>query len=139
MVDPCQKHLECFNGCKHLSATDLAQTRNNLVQLESRFETAVRTLEARKVSVLTGRQAQLPASFADGEAGSSALQASVLPLEKRVSTGVGLDNQLHHAQVRLAAVRKLLETRPGELVFPDGVDLSHDPARAKGMVLDDIQ
>lgn len=131
MVDPCQKHLECFNGCKHLSATDLAQTRNNLVQLEARFETAVRTIEARKSNILVGKQLRLPKPPASGEAGSSALQASALPLEKRISTGVGLDNQLHHAQVRLAAVRKLLETRPGELVFPDGVDLSHDLTTAK--------
>lgn len=139
MVDPCKKHLECFNGCKHLSATDLAQTRNNLVQLETRFDTAVRTIEARKANLLAGRQTQLPAPSAAGEGSPSALQATAWPLEKRISTGVGLDNQLHHAQVRLAAVRKLLETRPGELVFPNGVDLSHDPAKAKGMVLDDVQ
>ena len=138
MVDPCQKHLECFNGCKHLSATDLAQTRNNLVLLEARFDTAVRTIEARKANILVGRQAKLPASSA-GEAVPNALQAVTRLLEKRISTGVGLDNQLHHAQVRLAAVRKLLETAPGELVFPDGVDLSHDSAKSKGMVLDDVQ
>jgi hypothetical protein len=139
MVDPCQKHLECFNGCKHLSATDLGQTRNNLVQLEARFKTAVRTIEARKSNILAAKQLQLPKPPASGEVGSSALQASALPLEKRISSGIGLDNQLHHAQVRLAAVRKLLETRPGELVFPDGVDLSHDPTKAKEMTLDDIR
>lgn len=139
MVDPCQKHLECFNGCKHLSATDLAQARNNLVQLESRFETAIKTIEARKDTLLTGTQVKLPTSSDDGEAGQNALQAAPRPLEKRISTGVGLDNQLHHAQVRLKAVRKLLETPPGELVFPDGVDLSHDSAKSKGMVLDDVQ
>lgn len=139
MVDPCQKHLECFNGCKHLSATDLVQTRNNLVQLEARFEAAVRTIEARKANILADKQVQLPASSADGESNPSAMQVAARPLERRISTGVGLDNQLHHAQVRLAAVRKLLETPSGELVFPDGVDLSHDPVKAKGMMLDDVQ
>jgi len=48
MVDPCQKHLECFTGCKHLSATDLAQTRHNLVQLETRFAFAIKVIEERK-------------------------------------------------------------------------------------------
>ncbi len=99
----------------------------------------LRTIEARKANLLAGRQSLLPVPSPVGEGNSSELQAAARPLEKRISAGVGLDNQLHHAQVRLAAVRKLLETRPGELVFPDGVGLSHDPAKAKGMVLDDVQ
>ncbi|UOB51079.1 hypothetical protein [Acinetobacter junii] len=33
-VDPCPKHLQCFSGCKHLSATNLPEQRNNLEKLK---------------------------------------------------------------------------------------------------------
>ena len=29
-VDPCPKHLECFSGCRHLSATNLPENRRHL-------------------------------------------------------------------------------------------------------------
>jgi len=137
-VDPCPKHLECFTGCKHLSATDLSQTRHNLIQLEARFEVAVQSIEARRSRILGGRSpAQLEIESVPCEA-PSGLQVAARSLEIRSPGGIGLENQLSHAKVRLAGVRKLLETRPGELVFPDGPDLSYDPPKARGMVLDDI-
>jgi len=137
-VDPCPKHLECFTGCKHLSATDLSQTRHNLVQLEARFEVAVQSIEARKSRILDGGSpAQLDTQSVTYEA-PSGLQVAARSLEIRAPGSIGLENQLSHAKVRLAGVRKLLEARPGELVFPDGPDLSYDPAKARGMVLDDI-
>jgi hypothetical protein len=59
-------------------------------------------------------------------------------IQRRTATSVGLDNQLAHAQKRLEGVKKLLATAPGQLVFPDGLDLSHDPAMPKGRVLDEL-
>jgi hypothetical protein len=57
-VDPCPKHLECFSGCRHLSATDLPENRRNLVQLELLLKRAVETIEARS-STSVGRTNQL--------------------------------------------------------------------------------
>lgn len=51
-------------------------------------------------------------------------------IRSRPSTSIGWKNQLHHAEVRLTGVQKLLETPPGERVFPDGVDLSTVPKRS---------
>jgi hypothetical protein len=137
MVDPCRKHLECFTGCKHLSATDLAQNRHNLVQLESRFELAIKLIEERKSQSLgNGNQKLLEAETASADGSSGALQAATKSIQSRISGSIGLDNQLAHAKVRLEGVRKLLETAPGQLVFPDGRDLSRDPAKPKGRVLD---
>ncbi|CAE6805762.1 hypothetical protein LMG22931_05623 [Paraburkholderia nemoris] len=97
-VDPCPKHLECFSDCRHLSATDLPENRQNLIRLEGKFKVAVETIKARP------------------------------------STSIGWKNQLDHAQKRLAGVRKLLTTPPGERPFPDGPDLSQPRERG---VLDD--
>lgn len=36
-VDPCPKHLECFNGCIHLARTDVAEEHANLVRLRDRM------------------------------------------------------------------------------------------------------
>jgi len=137
MVDPCQKHLECFTGCKHLSATDLAQTRHNLVQLETRFALAIKVIEERKSQSLgNGNPKLLEAEPASSEGVPGTMQASQQTIQRRISGSVGLDNQLAHAKVRLEGVRKLLETPPGQLVFPDGADLSRDPAEPERRVLD---
>lgn len=45
-VDPCPKHLECFNGCRHLTATSLPEHRESLNQLQTQLETAVQKAEA---------------------------------------------------------------------------------------------
>lgn len=136
MVDPCPKHLECFTGCKHLSSTDLSENRQNLVQLEARLETAVHAIEARKLPT-AGQEAALQFE-AGGDSGTHELQVAMQPIEKRCTSSIGLDNQLAHAKTRLAGVRKLLATPPGQLVFPDGADLSHDTAKPKGRVLDEF-
>lgn len=46
-VDPCPKHLECFSGCRHLSATDLPENRQNLIRLEEKLKGAIETIRAR--------------------------------------------------------------------------------------------
>lgn len=46
-VDPCPKHLECFSGCRHLSATDLPENRHNLNRLEEKFKSAIEIIRAR--------------------------------------------------------------------------------------------
>ncbi|MFV8603749.1 hypothetical protein ACNRDG_05430 [Ralstonia pseudosolanacearum] len=45
-VDPCPKHLECFADCRHLSATELPEHRQNLVRLEGKFKLALKTIRA---------------------------------------------------------------------------------------------
>jgi hypothetical protein len=97
-VDPCPKHLECFADCRHLSATDLPENRQNLIRLEGKFKLALESIKARP------------------------------------STSIGWQNQLDHAEKRLAGVQKLLAIPAGEHPFPDGVDLSLPRQRG---VLDD--
>lgn len=46
-VDPCPRHLECFADCRHLSATNLPENRQNLIQLEGKFKLALETIKAR--------------------------------------------------------------------------------------------
>lgn len=46
-VDPCPKHLECFAGCRHLSATNLPENRHNLVVLERRLDNSIKDIESR--------------------------------------------------------------------------------------------
>jgi hypothetical protein len=135
LVDPCSKHLECFTGCRHLSATDLTETRKNLVQLEANLNTAVNVLEQRRQRVPGGP----PALGAGSSAKDGAIEpAATRAIEKRLTSGIGVNNQLSHAKVRLDAVRKLLATPPGEQVFPAGPDLSVPSNKAIGRVLDDI-
>jgi len=132
MVDPCPTHLECFNGCRHLTATGLTENRTNLVQLEARLQVAVDAIQARK-GITGGAVASLPETAQD-QANSVQLPAAAA-IQRRVTT-IGLDNQLAHATTRLANVRKLLAAEPGQVVFPDGPDLSK--GSAQGTVLDDI-
>ncbi|MDA3875532.1 MAG: hypothetical protein PF483_00430 [Halothiobacillus sp.] len=57
-VDPCPKHLECFSGCRHLSATNLPENRSHLRTLELKLVAAVETAEA-KPSKSIGRTNQI--------------------------------------------------------------------------------
>jgi hypothetical protein len=57
-VDPCPKHLECFSGCRHLSATDLPENRHNLIRLEGKLKSAIETIKTRP-STSIGWQNQL--------------------------------------------------------------------------------
>ncbi|WP_234934391.1 hypothetical protein [Xanthomonas euvesicatoria] len=57
-VDPCPKHLECFSGCRHLSATNLPENRRHLQTLELKLAAAVETAEA-KPSKSIGRTNQI--------------------------------------------------------------------------------
>ena len=132
MVDPCPTHVECFNGCRHLTSSGLTENHDNLVQLETRFQVAVDAIQARKQSIAGGTTLNLPATT-QGQPGS--MQVSTASIQKRI-TSIGLDNQLTHAMTRLTNVRKLLASEPGQVVFPDGPDLSK--GSRKGTVLDDI-
>jgi hypothetical protein len=51
-VDPCPKHLECFTGCRHLSASDLPEVRDNLVRLENKMAAAHAAAQARPPSTI---------------------------------------------------------------------------------------
>lgn len=57
-VDPCPKHLECFAGCRHLTATDMPKQRQHLIQLEGRFKNAMEAIAARPANTI-GRDNQL--------------------------------------------------------------------------------
>ena len=57
-VDPCPKNLECFSGCRHLTATDLPENRRNLEKLEQKLNAALLDIESRPKSTI-GRENQL--------------------------------------------------------------------------------
>ncbi|MGJ7499415.1 hypothetical protein ACSFBF_03560 [Variovorax sp. ZT5P49] len=57
-VDPCPKHLECFAGCRHLSATNLTENRRHLVELRGRLKSAVEAASERPPSSI-GRTNQI--------------------------------------------------------------------------------
>ena len=57
-VDPCPKHLECFSGCRHLSATNLPENRRHLLTLELKLAAAVEKAEE-KPSRSSGRTNQI--------------------------------------------------------------------------------
>ncbi|WP_370157535.1 hypothetical protein [Bradyrhizobium ottawaense] len=45
-VDPCPKHLECFNGCRHLARSEVDEEREHLERLRDRMASVITTLEA---------------------------------------------------------------------------------------------
>jgi hypothetical protein len=45
-VDPCPKHLECFNGCRHLARSDVEEERSHLERLRDRMAAVIKNLEA---------------------------------------------------------------------------------------------
>lgn len=49
-VDPCPKHLECFNGCRHLMRTAVPEEQRNLLRLRDRMMRAIAKLEATPVA-----------------------------------------------------------------------------------------
>jgi hypothetical protein len=57
-VDPCPKHLECFNGCSHLTRTDVPEERQNLEALRDRTKRAIIKIEASPPGSI-GRENQL--------------------------------------------------------------------------------
>lgn len=57
MVDPCAKHLQCFDGCKYLVACMLDRQRSNLEKLRERILRTVKEIEHRRKGV--GRDNQL--------------------------------------------------------------------------------
>ena len=57
-VDPCPKHLECFAGCRHLTATNLPDQINNLRNLERKFEVAIAEIQTRPATTI-GHQNQI--------------------------------------------------------------------------------
>jgi hypothetical protein len=93
LVDPCPKHLECFTGCRHLSATNLPEDHRNIIKLQGKLKAALNAALARP-------------------AGS-----------------IGRENQIAHATERLKGLTELLNADAGELVFPDGPDLSKSSQR----------
>jgi len=48
-VDPCPKHLECFNGCRHLARSNLPEERNNLELLKERMNKVLVAAESMPV------------------------------------------------------------------------------------------
>lgn len=57
-VDPCPKHLECFSGCRHLSATNLPENHRNIVELHGRLKVALEAAQARPAGSV-GRDNQI--------------------------------------------------------------------------------
>lgn len=57
-VDPCPKHLECFNGCTHLTRSNVPEERKNLESLRDRTKRAITKIEA-SPSGSIGRENQI--------------------------------------------------------------------------------
>lgn len=45
-MDPCPKHIECYNGCQHLCRTDVAEEQRNLERLGKRMQQVVDTIKS---------------------------------------------------------------------------------------------
>lgn len=45
-VEPCPKALECFNGCRHLTASGLPEHTRNLKDLQKRYKTLLESLDS---------------------------------------------------------------------------------------------
>lgn len=56
-IDPCPKHLQCFDGCNHLVATDIERHRRNLEQTRAAMARAVEEIKGRRPGI--GRDNQL--------------------------------------------------------------------------------
>jgi hypothetical protein len=57
-VDPCPKHLECFNGCRHFATSKGSSHQANLENMEKKLSIAATKIEGRS-STSIGRQNQL--------------------------------------------------------------------------------
>ena len=57
-VDPCPKNLECFAGCRHLTATNLPENRRHLETLSRKFDAALAEVHARPAGTV-GRDNQI--------------------------------------------------------------------------------
>lgn len=57
-VDPCPKQLECFNDCRHLSATDMPEHQANLVTLHGRLALALEHAQSKPEGTI-GRANQI--------------------------------------------------------------------------------
>jgi len=44
-VDPCPKHLECFNGCRHLTRSELPEEQRNLEKMRDRMARIITKIE----------------------------------------------------------------------------------------------
>jgi hypothetical protein len=49
-VDPCPKHLECFNGCRHLARSEVPEEQRNLERLRDRMTRAIAKIESMPVT-----------------------------------------------------------------------------------------
>jgi len=51
-VSPCPKHLQCFDGCRHLTTSDRPEVRRNLEKLEIKLSFAVEDISKRKAMTI---------------------------------------------------------------------------------------
>jgi hypothetical protein len=45
-IDPCPRHLECFNGCRHLTRTNVVEESDNLKRLYDRMKRVIESILA---------------------------------------------------------------------------------------------
>jgi hypothetical protein len=136
MTDPCKTHVECFNGCRNLIATDIDANRRNLLQLKARLEVAVDTIEKRLTQLEDEKCRKLSNNGIENLVMPGSSTSASESIESQARRNIGLDNQLAHAKERLAGVNKLLATPSGQLVFPGGKDLSAVGTSRRETVLD---
>jgi len=58
LVEPCPRHMECFDGCRHLTLSPVEEHRRNLIAMRDQLQAAVRAILQRPEGH-SGREQQL--------------------------------------------------------------------------------
>jgi hypothetical protein len=103
-VDPCPNHLQCFNNCRNLASIGSPKHKENLIKLEKRVQKSINEVRCKNRD----------------KPGHGLV--------------VGYQNLIEYSENQLSNIRRVIETQPGDLVFPDGEDLSRaqDHGRVQG-------
>jgi hypothetical protein len=116
-VDPCPKHLECFNGCLHLARSDLPSERLALTSLRERTAAVVAKIEAYPEGSV-GRQNQL--DHARKRLGNIDKALATAPGEKPFPKGPDLS-----VPIAKATGSTLIDRPPPSVnILPNGLDMS---------------
>jgi len=91
-VDPCPKHLECFNGCRHLAISGNPEDQVHLSSMARRLETAIAAIEGKPPGSI-GRENQLREARSKLKNVRRAIE--VMPGEQPFPDGDDLSDLMH--------------------------------------------
>lgn len=105
-VDPCPKHLECFNGCRHLTRSTVPEEQQNLEHLRDRMARVISKIEATPEAARTiGWQNQL--SHARTRLANIEAALDAVPGEAVFPDGKDL-----YLSIQRSAGQTILDTKP---------------------------